>query len=327
MRAVLVDKFGGIDDIRLGETAKPALKAGHVLVAVKTVGIGFVDVLGALGKYQVKQDLPFVPGGELAGVIEALGEGVTGFRPGDRVIGGGFAGAWAEYALCPAAALLRMPDSMSFEQAAMFRTNYATALHALRDRAEIKPGETLLVLGAAGGTGTAAIQVGKILGARVIAAASTGAKRDAARAAGADEAVDYTDPAWRDALKALTGGKGIDVVFDPVGGATTEPAFRSLAWKGRHLVIGYASGTIPALPINLALLKGASLVGADIARFGNMHEPTKAQANMRELLDWFEQGRLSFAPGSVVPFDAIKQAIADVDGRKAIGKIVVRVAA
>lgn len=326
MRAVLVEKLGSVDDIHLGETAKPAPKPGHVLVAVKAVGIGYVDVLTALGKYQVKQDLPFVPGGELAGVIEAAGEGVTGLKAGDRVIGGGFAGAWAEYALCPAAALLAMPDSMSFEQGAMFRTNYATALHALRDRAEIRPGETLLVLGAAGGTGMAAIQVGKILGARVIAAASTAAKRDAARAAGAGETVDYTDPAWRDALKALTGGKGIDVVFDPVGGPATEPAFRSLAWKGRHLVIGYASGTIPALPVNLALLKGASLVGVDVARFGNMHEPAKAKANLQELLGWFAQGRLAFAPNEVIPFDGITRAIADVDGRRSIGKIVARVA-
>jgi len=325
MRAVLVEKFGSLDDIRLGETAKPSVKPGHVLIAVKAVGIGFVDVLGALGRYQVKQDLPFVPGGEFAGVVEAVGDGVSGFRAGDRVIGGGFAGAWAEYALCPAAAVRKMPDNMSFEQGAMFRTNYTTALHGLRDRGQLAPGETLLVLGAAGGTGTAAIQVGKILGARVIAAASTAAKRAAALELGADEVVDYTDPAWRDALKALTNGKGIDVVFDPVGGGTMEQAFRSLAWKGRHLVIGYASGTIPALPVNLALLKGASLVGVDVARFGNMHEPQKSQANLQELLDWFAAGKLAFAPASVIPFDAIKQAIADVDGRRSIGKIVVRI--
>jgi NADPH2:quinone reductase len=326
MRAVLVEKFGSVDDIRLGETPKPAVRPGSVLIAVKAVGVGFVDVLGALGKYQVKQALPFIPGGELAGVVEAMGEGVSGFTAGDRVIGGGFAGAWAEYAVLPAAALLKMPEAMSFEQGAMFRTNYATALHGLRDRGEIKPGETLLVLGAAGGTGISAIQVGKILGARIIAAASTQAKRDAAQAAGADDAVDYTDPTWRDALKSLTGGKGVDVVFDPVGGATTEPAFRSLAWKGRHLVIGYASGTIPALPVNLALLKGASLVGVDIARFGNMHEPAKAQANVRELLDWFAQGKLNFHPGEVIAFGQVRQAIADIDGRRSIGKIVVRVA-
>lgn len=326
MRAVLVEKFGSVDDIHLGEKAKPEVKPGHVLVAVKAVGIGFVDVLTALGRYQVKQDLPFVPGGELAGVVEAVGDGVGGLAAGDRVIGGGFAGAWAEYALCPAGAVLKMPGAMTFEQGAMFRTNYATALHALRDRGEIRPGETLLVLGAAGGTGIAAIQIGKLLGARIIAAASTDAKRMAALAAGADEAVDYTDPAWRDALKSLTGGKGIDVVFDPVGGATMEPAFRSLAWKGRHLVIGYASGTIPALPVNLALLKGASLVGVDVARFGNMHEPAKAQANVKELLTWFDEGKLAFEPGEIIPFDAITKAIADVAERRSIGKIVARVA-
>ncbi len=170
-----------------------------------------------------------------------------------------------------------------------------------------------------------AIQIGKLLGARVIAAASTAEKRAAALKLGADEAVDYTDPAWRDALKALTGGKGIDVVFDPVGGAATEQAFRSLAWKGRHLVVGYASGTIPALPVNLALLKGASLVGVDVARFGNMHEPAKAAANLDELFDWFARGRLDFEPGTVIPFDDIRQAIADVEGRRSIGKIVARI--
>lgn len=246
-------------------------------------------------------------------------------KPGDRVIGGGFAGGFAELALASAAGVLKIPDAMSFEQAAMFRTNYATALHALRDRAAIAPGETLLVLGAGGGTGIAAIEVAKVLGARVIAGASSEAKREAARAAGADEAIDYTAADWRETLKALTGGKGVDVVFDPVGGPASEAAFRSLAWKGRHLVIGFAAGAIPALPINLALLKGASLVGVDIARFGSMHEPAKAAENMRTLLGWFTDGRLTLQPGRVVPFEQAKDALIAIAGREAIGKIVVRV--
>jgi len=322
MRAAIVDEFGPLEAIRIGETPAPELKPGHLLIAVKAAGVGFVDVLGAQGKYQVKQTLPFVPGSEYAGIVEAVGEGVTAIAPGERVMAGGFAGAYADYALAPAGAVLAMPAAMSFVEAAGFRTNYATALHALADRAAITPGESLLVLGAGGGTGLAAIQIGKLLGARVIAAASSAQKRAAALAAGADEAVDYVDPAWREALKSMTGGKGVDVVFDPVGGAATEAAFRSLAWKGRHLVIGFAAGTIPALPINLALLKGASLVGVDIARFGNLHEPQKAAANIRQLLAWHADGRLKPVPPEVMPLEKAAEALAAVANRRAIGKLV-----
>ncbi len=322
MRAAIVDEFGPLEAIRIGETPAPELKPGHLLIAVKAAGVGFVDVLGAQGKYQVKQTLPFVPGSEYAGIVEAVGEGVTAIAPGERVMAGGFAGAYADYALAPAGAVLAMPAAMSFVEAAGFRTNYATALHALADRAAIAPGESLLVLGAGGGTGLAAIQIGKLLGARVIAAASSAQKRAAALAAGADEAVDYVDPAWREALKSMTGGKGVDVVFDPVGGAATEAAFRSLAWKGRHLVIGFAAGTIPALPINLALLKGASLVGVDIARFGNLHEPQKAAANIRQLLAWHADGRLKPVPPEVMPLEKAAEALAAVANRRAVGKLV-----
>jgi len=322
MRAAIVDEFGPLESIRIGETPAPELKPGHLLIAVKAAGVGFVDVLGAQGKYQVKQTLPFVPGSEYAGIVEAVGEGVTAIAPGERVMAGGFAGAYADYALAPAGAVLAMPAAMSFVEAAGFRTNYATALHALADRAAITPGESLLVLGAGGGTGLAAIQIGKLLGARVIAAASSAQKRAAALAAGADEAVDYVDPAWREALKSMTGGKGVDVVFDPVGGAATEAAFRSLAWKGRHLVIGFAAGTIPALPINLALLKGASLVGVDVARFGNLHEPQKAAANIRQLLAWHADGRLKPVPPEVMPLEKAAEALAAVANRRAIGKLV-----
>ncbi len=322
MRAAIVDRFEALGDIAIRDVPKPLVKSGHVLIAVKAAGAGYVDALGALGRYQVKQPLPFVPGGEYAGVITEVGEDVTGLAQGDRVMAGGFAGGYAEFALAPAGAVLPMPDVMDFITAAGFRTNYATALHALQDRAAIKPGETLLVLGAAGGTGIAAIQVGKLLGARIIAAASTPEKRSAALVAGADEVVDYTDPQWRDALKALTQNKGIDVVFDPVGGATMEAAFRSLAWKGRHLVIGFAGGPIPALPINLALLKGASLVGVDIARFGNLHEPAKAKDNMGQLLAWFAKGRLKPAAPQVLPLAAAAAALTAIVERRAIGKIV-----
>ncbi|MFT3810990.1 MAG: NADPH:quinone oxidoreductase family protein [Micropepsaceae bacterium] len=256
MRAVMVEAFGPVEALAPIEVATPEPKAGEARIAVKAAGVGFVDALIAEGRYQVKPPLPFAPGGEFAGVIDAVGEGVTNVKPGDRVIAGGFSGGFAEYAVTNAAGVMPIPDVMSFTQAAMFRTNFATALHALKDRAAMQPGETLLVLGAGGGTGTAAIAVAKVMGARVIGAASSGQKRDAARAAGADEVLDTSAADWREALKSLA-PKGVDVVFDPVGGAVTETAFRSLAWKGRHLVIGFAAGTIPALPINLALLKGA----------------------------------------------------------------------
>lgn len=324
MKAALVEAFGPVETISVKDAPTPEAGPGHVRIAVKAAGVGFVDALIAEGRYQVKPPLPFSPGGEYAGVVESVGEGVTALKPGDRVIAGGFSGGFAEYAVTNAAGVLAIPDAMTFPQAAMFRTNYATALHALQDRAAMKPGETLLVLGAGGGTGTAAIAVGKIMGARIIAGASSEEKRAAAKAAGADETVDTSAADWRDALKALA-PKGIDVVFDPVGGAVTETAFRSLAWKGRHLVIGFAAGTIPALPINLALLKGASLVGVDIARFTFMHEPAQAQANIRQLLGWFAEGRLTLEPGRVVPLAEAPAALKAVLDRQAVGKIVVEI--
>lgn len=324
MRAVLVEAFGPVEALSVKNAPTPEPGKGEVRIAVKAAGVGFVDALIAEGKYQVKPPLPFAPGGEYAGVVDAVGEGVTHLKPGDRVIAGGFSGGFAEFAVTNAGGALPIPDAMRFDQAAMFRTNFATALHALQDRAAIQPGETLLVLGAGGGTGTAAIAVAKLLGARVIGGASSAAKRDAAKAAGADETLDTSAADWREALKALA-PKGVDVVFDPVGGAATETAFRSLAWKGRHLVIGFAAGSIPALPINLALLKGASLVGVDIARFSFMHESAKAQANIRQLLDWFAEGRLALEPGRVVTLDQAPAALKAVLAREAVGKTVVAI--
>jgi NADPH2:quinone reductase len=324
MRAAIVEAFGPVDAITIKDVPTPEPKAGEVRVAVKAAGVGFVDALIAEGKYQVKPPLPFAPGGEFAGVVETLGEGVTHVKPGDRVIAGGFSGAFAEYAVTNAAGVLTIPDTMTFPQAAMFRTNFATALHAFQDRAGLKAGETVLVLGAGGGTGTAAVAVAKVMGARVIGAASSADKRAAAKAAGADEVVDSSAADWREALKALA-PKGVDVVFDPVGGAATETAFRSLAWKGRHLVIGFAAGQIPALPVNLALLKGASLVGVDIARFSFMHEPATAQANIRQLLGWFAEGKLKLEPGRVMRLDDAAAALKAVLDRQAIGKIVVEI--
>ena len=324
MRAAIVEAFGPVETIAIKEVPTPQPGPGEVRISVKAAGVGFVDALVAEGRYQVKPPLPFAPGGEFAGVVDALGEGVTGLKAGDRVIGGGFTGGFAEYAVIHAMGALPIPDSMSFAQAAVFRTNFATAIHALKDRAALQPGETVLVLGAGGGTGTAAVTVAKIMGARVIGAASSAEKRAAAVAAGADETVDSSAADWREALKALA-PKGVNVVFDPVGGALTETAFRSLAWKGRHLVVGFAAGSIPALPVNLALLKGSSLVGVDLARFSMMHEPAVAADNIRQLLAWFAEGKLRLEPGRIVPLAEAPAALKAVLERQAVGKIVVEI--
>lgn len=324
MRAVVRSEFGPLESLSLGTAPRPVAKAGEVLIRVRASGLSFLDTLIAQGKYQVKPPLPFVPGSEFAGEVAALGDGVTAFAVGDRVIGSGFTGGLADYAVSPASGTLSIPDGLGWSEAAGFRINYATGYHALVDRAEAKPGETLLVLGAAGATGAAAVELGRELGLKVIAAASSPAKRAFAEALGAQASVDYTAPDWRDALKALAPG-GIDIVYDPVGGAFSEPAFRSLAWKGRHLVVGFAAGSIPALPFNLALLKGASLVGVDAARFGMVHEPAHSLANNRTLMDWLIAGRLKSAPGQVYPFPRFADAFAAVAGRTAVGRVVVEV--
>lgn len=325
MRAVACTAFGPLDALALADVPRPAPKAGEVLIRVRAAGVSFLDSLIAQGKYQVKPELPFAPGSEFAGEIAALGEGVTGLAVGRHVIGSGFVGGLAQYAVVPAAGTTPMPAGMSFVEAAGFRINYATAWHGLVDRAEAKAGESLLVLGAAGAVSAAAIEIGRLLGLRVIAAASTEAKRAYALGLGAEAAIDYTAADWRDRLKAIVGAKGVDIVFDPVGGAYSEPAFRSLAWKGRHLVVGFAAGTIPALPFNLALLKGASLVGVDAARFGLMHEPAKSQANNATLLALYSEGRLKPEPGTVLPFARFADAFALVAGRGAVGRVVVTV--
>jgi NADPH2:quinone reductase len=324
MRAVVRAAFGPLEGIALGEAPRPAPKAGEVLIRVRAAGLSFLDTLIVQGKYQVKPPLPFVPGSEFAGEVAALGEGVTGFEVGDRVIGSGFTGGLAEYAVSPAAGTLEIPDAMSWTDAAGFRINYATAYHALVDRAEAKAGETLLVLGAAGAVSAAAIELGRLLGLRVIGAASTAEKRAYAERLGAEATVDYTAPDWRDALKAVA-PKGIDIVYDPVGGPYSELAFRSLNWKGRHLVVGFAAGAIPALPFNLPLLKGAALVGVDVARFGMMREPEKSIANNRALLALYAEGKLKPVPGQIVPFARVAEAFEMVAGRKAVGRLVVTI--
>ncbi|MFM8374532.1 MAG: NADPH:quinone oxidoreductase family protein [Phenylobacterium sp.] len=291
MKKVVGESLESLSGYSLVEAPVPGPGPGQVRLRLTDCGLGYVDALVALGRYQVKPPLPHTPGQEAAGVVDALGEGVEGLAPGDRVMAT-VAGGFAEFALAPAAACVRLPASMSSGQAAGFRINHLTALHGLEHRAALRPGETLLVLGAAGGVGTAAVQVGKILGARVIACASTPEKRAFAAACGADATLDAQAEGWRDRLKALCGGKGPDVIFDPVCGPLFEPAFRSLAWGGRHLVVGFAGGPIPALPANLPLMKGAALTGVDVRQF-LLFEGPRAADTLDRLLAWVAEGRLS----------------------------------
>jgi NADPH2:quinone reductase len=323
MRSVRAEAFGPPESYRIVENPLPVPGVGEVLVRIRAVSLGYSDVLVSAGGYQVKPPLPFVPGSEASGTVVAVGENVARFAAGDPVVVVRFGGVLADHVLARADELAAMPAGMSFEEAASYSTNYATALHALKDRAALQPGETLLVLGAAGGVGTAAVQIGKRLGARVIAGASSEAKRRFALERGADAVVDYSVAGWRDALRELTGGKGPDVNFDPVGGALFEPAFRSLGWGGRHVVIGFAGGPIPSLPANLPLLKGAALIGADIRQFA-LKEPDAARANDRQIAEWCAQG-LRPPIASLFDFADFRAAMATAGRGESLGKVVVRI--
>lgn len=324
MRAVIGSRLGALDELRCTEADIPKPKEGEVCLRVHAVGLSYADGLIAEGKYQVKPALPFTPGGEMAGTIEAVGDGVFGFAVGDRVATWVLSGGLAEFSVMPSAAVHHIGSTLDFTKAAALTLNYATALHALRDRAHLRAEDSLLVLGAAGGVGIAAIEVARKLGARVIAAASTEAKREFARRFGANATVDYTDPDWRQALRDANGGKPVDVVFDPVGGNTFEPAFRSLAWGGRHLVVGFAGGPIPALRANLALLKGASLVGVNIRQFGEK-EPVQASRNLANLYSWADSGALSVPIHAVYPLERFDEALAAATSGATRGKVVVQV--
>ncbi len=322
MHAWICENPTGVDALQWREQPVPQPGAGEVRVAIRAASLNFPDLLVVQGKYQFKPPTPFVPGSEYAGTVEALGEGVRGVRVGDRVAAFAGIGGFATHACTSERLLLPLPDAMPWDEASAFICTYATTHHALIDRAALKPGETVLVLGAAGGVGTAAIQIGKAAGARVIAAASTAEKRAACQALGADETVSTEDvAALREELKRLTGGQGVDVVYDPVGGSLAEPCFRSIAWRGRYLVIGFAQGGIPALPLNLALLKGASIVGVFWGDFAR-REPAAARAALGELLSWHAQGRVRPVIDSRLPMDALPAAFARMASRQVIGKLV-----
>ena len=324
MKAVVCHALEGIAGLRLEhEWPEPQPGKGEVLVQIKAAALNFPDVLQLRGLYQDKPPLPFIPGHEMAGVVLATGEGVQRHRVGDKVVSIG-GRTLAERAVFKEQHVVPMPPSLDFETASGISLTYFTSYHALKQRAALAPGETLLVLGAAGGVGATAVELGKIMGATVIAAASTDAKLEFARELGADHTINYTTQDLRERLKEITGGKGVDVVYDPVGGPFTEPALRSLAWKGRFLVVGFAAGEIPRIPINLALLKGASVVGVFFGAF-SMREPAVQQQNVTELWQLFETGRLKAVVGEVHELADYAKAFEALEQRRAQGKVVIRV--
>jgi NADPH2:quinone reductase len=295
---------------------------GQVRARVRAAGIGFVETLKIGGLYQTKDPLPFVPGMEFSGIVEEVGEGASQPNVGARVFGLAPRGALAEEISIAARELSRIPDHLSFVQAAAVPQNYLTAFYGLRELAALRPGEFLLVLGAAGGTGTAAMKVGRMLGARVIAAASTDEKRSFVCAQGADAAIDYAAEEWRKALKAITGGKAIDVIFDPVGGEISPVAFRTLGWRGRHLVVGFSGGKIPALPFNIALLKGSALIGVDPAQLQRW-EPDLLAKLKNDIVLSLENRSLEPPPTQTFPFERFHEAFESISSRQATGKVVV----
>jgi NADPH:quinone reductase len=323
MKAVVVENYDSIDGISIKEIGLPGILPGEVRVKIGAAAIGFVDGLKVQGLYQTKDPLPFVPGTEFAGVVDAVADNVQAFKPGMPVIGMARSGGLAEYISVPSTALKVLPEQVAAEAGASFQANYLTGLYALGERAYLREGETLLVLGAAGGVGIAAVQLGKLLGARVIAAASTPEKREFARGFGADDVIDYTQPDWRDTLKTLTGGHGPDVIFDPVGGEVALQAFRSIAWRGRHLVVGFASGTIPALAFNLPLLKGGALLGVDLAQI-QRREPEVHARLIAQLFSWLASSKLNPVVGKVVPFENFREAFKTMQSRSALGKMIVK---
>ena len=321
MKAVRVHELSGPSALQVDEVPEPEVLAGQVLIDVRAAGVNFPDILLTRGQYQFKPSPPFSPGGEVAGVVRAVGAGVSGIAVGDRVAATMLYGAFAERVVVPALAVVRLPDAVSFEVGAATLLTYLTTLHALVDRAALKSGESLLVLGAAGGVGIAAVELGRLLGARVIAAASSADKLAFCREHGAAETIDYSREDLKDRIKALTSGNGVDVVYDPVGGELAEPALRGTGWQGRYLVIGFASGQIPKLPLNLVLLKGCQIVGVFWGSFA-MREPAKNHAHADQLFAWIAEGKLRPAVDAVMPFTSAAEALGRIERRAVKGKIV-----
>lgn len=321
MHAWLCENPTGVEALTWKELPNPMPKSGEVLIQIKAASLNFPDLLIIQNKYQIKPALPFVPGAEYAGVVQAVGEGVKHLQAGQNVACLSGTGGFGTHTLAPAAQCIPLPDGFSHVDAAAFIMTYATSWHALMDRAQLKAGETVLVLGAAGGVGTSAIQIAKAAGARVIAAASTDAKCALCASIGADATINYTSKNLRDEIRRLTDDKGPDVIYDPVGGDYAEPAFRSIAWRGRYLVVGFASGSIPSLPLNLPLLKVASIVGVFWGEFAK-REPKANAAMMAELVDWYVQGRIKPVIDRSMPMAQLKEAFAHMGSRSVMGKLV-----
>lgn len=323
MKAVLCRGYGPPEQLELAEVESPTSGKGQVLVRVHACGVNFPDTLIIQGKYQFQPPLPFTPGSDIAGTVIAVGDGVEHPRAGDRVMGftGPGGGAFAEEALCDAHSVIPIPDSVDFPTAAAFGLTYSTSYYALKDRGRLQPSETLLVLGAAGGVGLAAVELGKLLGARVIAAASSEEKLAVCQRYGADEGINYGARDLRDGIKELTGGNGVDVVYDPVGGSYAEPALRGMAWGGRYLVVGFAAGDIPRIPLNLPLLKGCSIVGVFWGSF-TARESAHNETNLRELVSWLDAGKIKPLISATYPLAQVARALDDILERKVTGKVV-----
>jgi len=321
MRAVLCKELGPPEKLVVEDVPSPTAGKGQIVVSVKASGVNFPDTLIIQGKYQFKPELPFSPGGEVAGVVKTVGEGVTSLKPGDRVIASSGWGGFAEELVVDADRTIPMPDGMDFVPASAFVLTYGTSYHALKDRAQLQAGETMLVLGASGGVGLSAIQIGKMMGAKVIAAASTDQKLEVCKANGADELINYSKDDLRTRVKEVTSGKGVDVVYDPVGGAYSEPALREMAWKGRFLVVGFAAGDIPKVALNLTLLKGCSIVGVFWGSF-TRKEPDANQKNNEELMQFFAQGKVKPHIHATYPLERAADALNDVLYKRVSGKVV-----
>ena len=321
MRALVCREYGSFENLAIEEWDDPVPGDGEIVFDVKAAGLNFADILGIAGKYQVKEPLPFIAGNEAAGVVSAIGPGVTRYKPGDRIIGALRGGAFAGKTVVTEGAAMPLPDELDFAQGAALTVAYGTSYHALKQGARLQGGDTVLVLGAAGGVGYAAVDLAKAMGARVIACASSDEKLEFARQGGADECIDYTTGSWRDAVRELTGGKGVDVVYDAVGGELAEQALRSLAWHGRFLVIGFASGDIPEFPANIALLKEASIIGIWYGTWCAKH-PDEMLENAAELVGMIRSGALRLAQPQAFAFEDFAAAFRAIHERRALGKVV-----
>lgn len=321
MKAVLCKSFGSPENLVIEETTSLKPASGEVIINVKACGLNFPDTLIIQGKYQFKPDFPFSPGGEISGIVKEIGEGVTHLKIGDKVMYGAVFGGFAEEVKAKARDVFKMPPTMDFITAASSMLTYGTSYHALVNRANLQKGETLLVLGAAGGVGTAAIQIAKALGATIIAAASTDEKLEFCKENGADFTINYSAENLKDRIKELTNGKGVDVIYDPVGDKYAEPALRAIAWKGRYLVVGFAAGEIPKIPLNLALLKGCQIVGVFWGAFVK-NEPQQNGENMMMIVKWFAQGKLKAKIHGEYPLEKVVEAMHTMTNKEVKGKIV-----